>query len=301
MTQIDKIKITSPLDLKIESIRDKTLYHYTNNDALLNIIKGKSFWVSKAQFLNDPTELTYIEDVIAETCDKFIDPNNNGDLFFKERVSKKISNHLSFGINVYVLSLSENPDSLTLWASYSQFVGYNIGLDTSALIQAIKTQDIPYVDGKVIYNQEKQEEIIYNEIKPVYDYLKSSGQIKAGKHFIESTNHLNFILLMYSIFFKNPSFYPEEEYRIAFITDSSERQAPSLPEKIRTGNGSFIPFIEIPAKITAGVNTGKFPLQSITIGPKNNHDITKKGVEHLLEYLGFRFINIHKSKTLLRY
>lgn len=145
--------------------------------------------------------------------------------------------------------LSENPDSLTLWASYSQFVGYNIGLDTSALIQAIKTQDIPYVDGKVIYNQEKQEEIIYNEIKPVYDYLKSSGQIKAGKHFIESTNHLNFILLMYSIFFKNPSFYPEEEYRIAFITDSSERQAPSLPEKSGPETGLLFHLLKFQLKL----------------------------------------------------
>lgn len=98
------------------------------------------------------------------------------------------------------------------------------------------------------------------------------------------------------MFFKHPTFYHEEEFRIAFMIDEQDEHRRI---KFRPFNSIIIPYIEIKLK-------NKFPIEFITIGPKNNIDIAQKGVELFLSYSGYKIdapskISIVKSEIPLRY
>lgn len=207
--------------IPIPNITDmnKRLYHYTSNQALYNITKNITFWVSKSDYLNDTSELVYIAEVIEKVCNQFMNQDSSEDEFFKRNLISRATEGLSMLQDIYVLSLTENPDSLTLWSSYSDFVGSNIGLNAMGLYRCLEETGYSCNLRKVIYDREMQEKIIFETIKPVYDYLKNTGGIQGGSPFSEAMQGVYSSILEHSIFFKRPSFYPEEEYRLAFIFD----------------------------------------------------------------------------------
>lgn len=69
--------------------------------------------------------------------------------------------------------------------------------------------------------------------------------------------------------------------------------------RFRPYNSIIIPYIEVR-------QNNKLPIEFITIGPKNNLDIAKKGVELFMEYNSYHVepptkLNIIKSEIPLRY
>lgn len=55
-----------------EIIRDtnqtkKVLYHYTSLDRFMGMIENNNLWMSKGNFLNDSSELIYIEKIANDT------------------------------------------------------------------------------------------------------------------------------------------------------------------------------------------------------------------------------------------
>ena len=79
--------------------------------------------------------------------------------------------------------------------------------------------------------------------------------------------------LFYSMFFKDSKFEQEEEYRFIFqALHNSEKVSINKGMNFRVKEGALCPFVKVPFK---GLNS----LESITIGPKNNIDIAKKGLE----------------------
>lgn len=103
------------------------------------------------------------------------------------------------------------------------------------------------------------------------------------------------------IFFKNPCFYPEEEYRIAIVLLTWH--FPNVNEIInfRIYNGVFIPYIEISFKIRDDSKIPCIPIKCITVGPKNNLDIAVFGLKQMLLYFDYNDIDIKVSKIPLRY
>ena len=87
-------------------------------------------------------------------------------------------------------------------------------------------------------------------------------------------------LLLISNFIKHTSMSKEQEYRILFIKTREESVVNDkdkvLQSKIRVKGNSLIPFITVPIN-------NKLSLKSVTIGPKNNMDISEKGVVYLLQ------------------
>lgn len=214
--------------LKLEQIVSGMLFHYTNAAGLLGILQNKEFWVSKSNFLNDISEISYINTVIKSICKEILDDEH-------ELLSTMISNEvdfLNFGKsmdvkeqNYYILSLTENPDSLALWSSYSNFFGYNIGLDGNDLIYLIsnKQNATPRnMHGKVIYDKALQYQIIRNEINntkliSIYNQYLESKNTELDKQLNDEISLLAVALGAYGLFFKDPLFYQEEEYRIVFF------------------------------------------------------------------------------------
>ena len=280
------------------------LYHYTNAAGLLGILQNESFWVSKSNFLNDFSEISYINTVIENICkDMFTDEHE-----LITGMILKMVHFKYFGKSMYqkyyILSLTENQDSLALWSTYSNFFGYNIGLEGSDLVQIMSNSQntTPLgIHGKVIYDKAIQYQIIKDEINKtkiplLYNkYLESSNSelIPQLTHEIDSITN---VLCEYGVFFKDPLFCQEEEYRIVFFHSMNMHLSPKLnPEiKFRDRNGIIIPYIEVPMTN----NKGYLPVKEIMIGPKNNIDIAEQGLEFFLYMLGIK--RVMKQVTIVR-
>ena len=100
-----------------------------------------------------------------------------------------------------------------------------------------------------------------------------------------------FVLSIVSIFFKNPQFEYEREYRIVIVN------VYGLPDSKPTGvvekNGLFVPYLEY--KFT------KDAVNSINIGPTFDENIFYTSTNRMLHNFGYEDIEVNRSKIPLRY
>ena len=82
--------------LKLDQILGGMLYHYTNAAGLLGILQNKVFWVSKSNFLNDFSEISYIDTVIKSICKEIF---NDEHKLIGEMISNEVD-FLNFGKNM---------------------------------------------------------------------------------------------------------------------------------------------------------------------------------------------------------
>ncbi|MDH8711284.1 DUF2971 domain-containing protein [Bacillus altitudinis] len=253
------------------------IYHYTNIDGFEGIFTGGKkdghgvFWASHTDFLNDKTELIYTLNLSVEifktVCtEKGLSEeqvNVYTDIFEKELIK------VFHGINkfdYYTLSFSINRDSNLLWSNYSNNDGYNIEFDVNAL-----TKQFECYCYYVIYEREHQESLLKRLLSDILGLLLHTGtpgKIRAEDK--EDVISALETLAWFSIFFKDRCFSQEEEFRIAFRLPKNDKGY-----QCRKSNGSFIPYIE--REFNKQIVTG------VTIGPKNNMDITQEGLHKFLK------------------
>lgn len=307
------------------------LYHYTSVSALESILKNGELWVTRIDFLNDPSERTYILDLLKElpsaihndtdlTSEQKINMINLGSIILEILsilLAKPIQEEYDVDLlssedyaeifvwgsqlctkGVYVLSLSEDKDSLTLWGNYSKSDGYNIGFNTHDifnLFQSVENSkyepeerffDVSFL-GKVQYDSK----LIYDEFKKLYLDWNNTISLKALATILLTS------AIITSMFTKAPTFCPENEARAVFlILDEKDNDS---KVHFRNYNSSFIPFIKVPIRLS---DTSGLPIDVITIGPKNNMDISRTGLECFLQKYNITLENgIEKSKIPLRY
>lgn len=291
------------------------IFHYTSAKALENLVRDKTLRVTKSDFLNDKTEYMYAINLINEMFSKN-----------RYRVKKEVFTEINREFKHYlarsfIFSASLNNDSVNLWSNYSDYEGYNIGLNLQEIFKRMWNREI-YVAGnqiledgmpkkyfierkdqhksimmsagRVIYDKEAQEAIIYDIllfleeiIKSYNSYVKNDPNM--SKEMLEDLK-ANYnrafksaiqILISKIQLFKNPIFKQDEEYRIIFDVNSRLDV-----KKFRQLNGVFIPYIEV--VFDAENNEKGLPIDSITIGPKNNIDIAEKGLKQFLRSRGYK-------------
>lgn len=296
------------------------LYHYTSIYSLKGIIENKELWVTGIDYLNDSKERKYIIEYLEFVINKLKEIDNNGiveclkyvlwgiRLFFKEELSETdgiydeirsyVNNNLIRRLNdSYVLSLSKNNDSLTLWGNYSNNEGYNIGFEKNSLIDTFINSDssenwIP-LHGEVLYKSiNYDKDIKSNEIIiEIQEYYNKCIKYNVSKEKIICGLIGNMIYI--GLFIKQKEFMNEEEYRVVFLRENYFEKG--FRTEFRIKDSSVIPFIKVPFN--------ERDIKSIKIGPNNRSDITEKGLKALLKEKGFNLeeIEINKSNIPLRY
>ena len=258
---------------KIKKLLDdgsnSNLYHYTKPEKLLSIVSSETIRFSNALYLNDKEEVTYSYKLIGSLIKEM--PELNKQLFskiqelFEQKYKNIVNGNDSYcsRYEYYTISFSTDNDNLTLWNNYSKgqsYTGYNIGFCKKALINDMEKQGFHNVYGNIIYNRETQITIL----KMIFDkWNKQFEKIFASKATpknIEKQQNIMFelidILSIISLFFKNPFFKDEKEYRIIFISHFSMNS--SIQTKIFEKNGLFIPYIEYKflKRVVSSVNIG---------------------------------------------
>lgn len=286
------------IDKQIEKTDEcrETLYHYTGIHSLMGMVETNNLWMSKGTFLNDSSELFYFSGILKTVIKKMDVPNEKGRWrIFTGELEKAMERFLSEvedgGFEVYVFSLSHSPDSLALWYNYAKGEGYNLGFSGKDLLAGIQNspEESTVLHGLVEYTRQKQELILMGLLLGTF---KLAAQYENGEIEGALPHHFFKIITTLAVFFKDPTFASEEEYRIALVY---KRDAGSQV-RFRAQNGVIIPYI--------AVNFAeKLPISHVTIGPKNNIDIAKRGIEQYLKSNGYdlKQVTVQKSVAALRF
>ena len=290
---------------KVKKILDdgsnSILYHYTKPEKLLSILESGTIRFSNALYLNDKEEVTYSYKLIFNLIDEM--PELNQDLFskIKENFYSKYtniingSNDFCYKYEYYTISFSTEADNLTLWNNYAKgqnYTGYNIGFCKKDLIADMVKIGFNSVYGNIIYDRKKQItvlKLIFEKWNKQYEKaLKSS---KNQDKLVDIVFELIDILSIISLFFKNPHFKDEKEYRIIFINNFGTNFAKQT--KICEKNGLFVPYIEYKFL--------KKTVNSINIGPTLDESIFYTSTCRMLSNFGYEKKTVNRSKIPLRF
>lgn len=286
----------------LDTDKNCTIYHYTKPEKLLNILSGGTLRFSNALYLNDKEEIAYSYRLIVKLIDEI--PELNPDLFgkIKTHFSNKYK-HIVDGENdfrnkleYFTTSFSTESDNLTLWNNYAKgknYTGYNIGFDKKKLIDEMTENKYLPVFGSVIYDKQKQIKIIHAIFKK-WNMLfnralkcKKTNEVKLFDILFELIDVLSIV----SIFFKNPQFKNEHEYRIVIVNAFGVEN--SKPTKVVEKNGLFVPFLEY--------KFSKESVTSINIGPTFDENIFYTSTNRMLLNFGYEDKEVCRSKIPLRY
>lgn len=284
-----------------------TIYHYTDLNALLSIIRAEHIQLRAThyRFLNDPAEFEIGRRIISERYNIEI-PTSQYD-------------------NCFLTSFSSESDSLNLWNIYADnSQGFSIGFDTNTLLSSnssagatcaqcfygeeafvewldrivdknitmMQTQFANAFEGKGLSEEQRKSlttvlcKILSNIgiHRNPSDYASVDECKKLAKELINIVlGHLvkSFVAV------KHKCYEFEKEVRIAYLSNSNSQIL------FKAKNGIAIPFIER--------TFSKDALKCIVIGPTNKSDIIKESLEYLLKTRGYDLSKIQIISSQVPY
>lgn len=291
--------------IHIEQIENGCIYHYTTLNALQGILDNNEFWITKSDFLNDKTEFQYTYDLFRDylLC-------NLTELRFCKKLINEFDTLISEDYDIsgkplngyYIASFSMDPDNLALWSEFSNAMGYNLEIDAEPFIRSFEKRIMWH--GKVVYDKEKQLLLLKEALEEAMTWRPEYGDVKSLSDFLDNTpdNIIKYLAMdlyafctVYAMFFKQPEFNLENEYRVVFSSFHEKSDYIKKPETLffRPAKETLIPYIKVHCKVIDF-------LKSITVGPKNNIDIAIAGISMYCRSKEIS-IPIHKSRIPLRY
>ena len=259
-----------------EKIKDLTeIYHYTSPSGLLSIFgeKGKvTLWASRYDCLNDMSEGTIAHAVYQKVCLELKENQKISEEVFQLFSAIKPCNTSIIGsndkgkissiemeCNRYICSFSRNSDSLAMWNYYSKgdkYEGFSIGF-CAFMMEENLTDKWRQMNAEVsiypvVYDEQKQKEMIEKYLLVLNEYYKEENQKK-----IE--NSISARLREWGLIFKSEYFKHEQEVRIIVDIPLKDKSDDNSPVKYRMANGLIIPYIELKFEEKA--------VQSVCFGP----------------------------------
>ncbi|BFL45505.1 DUF2971 domain-containing protein [Lactonifactor longoviformis] len=279
--------------------RNTTLYHYTQIAGVQGILDEKSFWATKSDFLNDPREFSYIIEVIQQMSGSVFKNKEWKELFLKNIF--KEGDHFVYEKNkeFFVLAFSTCSDSITLWAEFGNETGYNMAFDSEKIIKKIAKSNAIAYHGYVVYALEEQRDYILDLMQKKIpesfglsfaDIMNRGMTSESDPVFQKACRMFQKAAKIYAMFFKQEGFTEEREYRFVF------KKSEGMNVLFREKEGFLIPYI----KITMLESDNKLPIRGITVAPKNDSDLARKGMEYYLHRHGYQ-VPVELSRIKLRY
>lgn len=334
MTNSSNISIRDLLnkyDLKDNTSRLLSLWHYTSSDGLMGIIRNDPnehkklhFWFTRSDCLNDPSEGKHILDMFQQTCSELLEKKVITQSFYEIIKSWEIPDDefINFPIpscndyvhesvlrcvpcDAYICSFSLKEDSLEMWRYYSKGNG-GYGLKCwSLLFEKYKKyeysdydKDATYISirsYKVIYKDEEKKQILNSIITDTFSAYINSCESEDEKT-LNAKHFIQYMLKTLQFQFKHECYSSEQEYRfVAFVPRKKpEELSNKLPEvKYRAQTGVLIPYIDI------GVEKGNSYLEELLVSPFIKNERVLDTTKNYLFQCGYN-INVNKSQLPVR-
>jgi len=266
------------------------IYHFTDCDGLIGILKTKTLWASLATSLNDRSEMEYGRVLAREVVDAFatksLDPGR-----FESAVTKQTW-------RVYVVSFCQNADTALHWLHYGRSgSGVAIGFNSSAIQMA------PYELCPVLYNRDRQVQWIESVIETVDQALRAALSLTSSSGDRELLSELAVDLLATNLWMVTPrmksgAFAAEQEWRLVTYvprgTGVPVGHDPSGPTKFRATGSRIVPYKK--------VVFGTLPIREIVLGSSSPMQQDPGALRVLLEecVADSSEVTVSESKVLVR-
>lgn len=255
----------------MEKQNNQIVYHYTDLNALINILGRNSITLraTNCLYLNDSNEI------------------KEGTESIKRVENKDISN-ASFR-NYYLTSFSKQSDCLSMWGMYAaNGGGCAIGFDLEIISKSY--------NGMVncVYGKEKIDNCLSNLSNMLRNGVSTFFPANGGPATIQKNKGEELEGMLTNLYIgtclsaKNENYEFEDEIR-CYISNHDNKKDVCFKVK----NGIIVPFVN--------VEIPKDALKSIVIGPTNKSELTMQSMMHLLLINGYDWHNILISMSKVPY
>ncbi len=281
----------------------KTIYHYTSASGLRGILSSGTLYFTDSQFLNDRSERKNFYQLLADGLKKW-EPELREILehrYFSEESPVLRSLEMACpaeedAARCFVLSCSQEQDSLPMWDYYARragTAGYNIHFNVQALV--LQLQRHPLVRrvnrhprilcGRVIYGAEEKEQGLERLLGQIFRMWGTCDTEQSRKQLLSQADAA---FENMSLFCKAQVFAHEKEVRLAIPSDNRRIHALAAdgtgadsPYRFRSVRGAQVPYLALDVLEKGKAITG------VTTGPALDKELAVKGVEYMLHYYGF--------------
>jgi len=271
----------------LEQKPPSVLYHYTRRAGLLGILASKRAWASSARHMNDASELATAESAaIAVIVETEKTEGRDG-----RKACKQMRSWLTFleRHEVFVFSLSSEPDVLSQWRAYAApGNGYAIGFSTEGLRAWIR----PCRLVQCVYDQNHQRELIRDAVKFSLDAYRQPTPVPITKATPSTMAHVSFIVAFDNgaIGFKDSRFREEKEWRVI----TREEHGADSAIKFRDSGNFLVPYVEL------GTDVAALPIVEVWVGPTPHPELERRTVAGLLQSHNLREARVLNSEIPYR-
>ncbi len=197
------------------------LYHYTDQNGFMSIIRDTEITATSIQYLEDTRDYYLTLDIVRDVLSEMLIREENSDVQFRiQRFRANINNIKR--INTCICSLSEEGDHLSQWQSYSPPQGgYSIGFDRNILEELLNLQG--YVLKACLYDFDEQRALITKAITDALIAFHNYNEPEKGWFEYQSESSAYFVNNLSRIIplIKHSPFAEEKEWRIISEEDVS--------------------------------------------------------------------------------
>jgi Protein of unknown function (DUF2971) len=247
-----------------------TLYHYTNSEGLLGILKERALHVTSLHCLNDSTEFSYAFHVTQRITEEL-----SGEY---PGLSGSVKSALETRLRTFpwqsrfVACFSEEGDSLNQWRAYAGQGGVALGFSFATLEAVAKNNDLAL--GRCIYTADEHKQAVLQALDTTF---------KRGRGFDPSTGlwsqrFINEFLVRIretAATIKHESFRQEREWRL--VTPES---IPSAGSRLTFRSG--FPLVALFITIALAKKGEALPISEVRLGPASSDPLAKAIVRDLL-------------------
>lgn len=274
---VQKDKNTSFMTPRDQLDSDLSLYHYTDLNALISILKNRQLWLTDSMYLNDSEEMLDGASILASTLlSDDLEPVSSGN---KKYISDAINNIKNRDIPAYyIASFSEQDDLLSQWRAYGMF--------------CIEFEPSKINNIRCAYVIDDKSQIARSSINTC-DQSIQLYKMQGADTFAEQTTYME--LVVASLRMKNEGFSEEKEHRMIVSVEGLDR---AKQVKFRAKNDIVIPYITWDFDPKA--------IKAIHVGPVKDKDLTRKSIENMLRHQSeiapelYGHIEIKESKISYR-
>ena len=180
----------------------KHLYHYTSQETLLSILKGKEFWLTQVNQLKDKTEFKRGFDTLKNIVLRKISKE-------KQNIVFDLFNDVS-SCDLYSMSFSNSYQNRTLWSNYAQhYKGVCIEFNTRSMFEIVQFCTRATLGfSRVSYDTNLENSQLVNAIVASVNECENYSNLRV-KDILTSS------IFLTSRSYKSKKFQAEREYRLA--------------------------------------------------------------------------------------
>ena len=270
------------------------LYHYTDGQGLLGMLKTQRLWASNIRFMNDPTEIEYATRLVRAVAEERR-PNYPDEVV--EVVRGGITDIADMYENIpedYITCFCEKGDLLSQWRGYGAVGGgYALGFAAEhlGLHSAWPGGKLQPLLRKVIYSPKEQKLLIRKWVELLLDWemvrRRDSDRSNETINPVDvAWGNFNWFLSECLRCFKDPAYKEEQEWRVIRFGSSSSSDEKTVSD-FRASRGRIIQFVELDLTESDKEYKGKLPLRVIRYGPTLDPRTAERSLRLLCNEKGY--------------